>query len=446
MNEPNTSAFTAIKPLGCLLSVAVAVILLINAGNANAVLRIEITEGIIGGAPVAMVPFQWDGEGEGPDEDIAEIVSNDLGLTGRFTPLSRKDMLESPAAREETNFLNWRVLGIDHVLIGRIKPAGNGKYLLEYQLLDVFAERTLFSYAMPVAKDRVRAAAHYISDQMYSTLTGEQGAFSTQIVYVAAQQIRGRLRYRLTVADSDGANAQVVWEDVEPIMSPTWSPTGNKLAYVSFQGGRAAIYVHDLRSGERKRISSREGINGAPSWSPNGDWIAMALSEGSNLDIYIHQVKTGRVKRLTTNPSIDTEPTWSPDSETIAFTSNRGGAPQIYLMTLRDKFIKRITFEGDENARPRFSPDGSKLAVITRERGQYRVGIVDMETRSLQVLTKGSLDESPSFSPNGAIIIYSNNDGNKAELAAVSVDGRVKQRLSGEAGEVREPVWGPYIQ
>ncbi|MFT7126742.1 MAG: TolB protein [Pseudoalteromonas tetraodonis] len=446
MNKPNISAFTATKPLGWCLSVAVAAILLINAGNANAVLRIEITEGIVGGAPVAMVPFQWDGEGDGPDEDIAEIVSNDLGLTGRFTPLSRKDMLENPAAREETNFLNWRVLGIDHVLIGRIKPAGNGKYMLEYQLLDVFAERTLFSYAMPVAKDRLRAAAHYISDQMYSTLTGEQGAFSTQIAYVAAQQIRGRLYYRLTVADSDGANAQVVWEDVQPIMSPTWSPTGNKLAYVSFQGGRAAIYVHDLRSGERKRISSREGINGAPSWSPNGDWIAMALSEGSNLDIFLHQVETGRVKRLTTNPSIDTEPTWSPDSKTIAFTSNRGGAPQVYLMTLRDRSIKRITFEGDENARPRFSPDGSKLAVITRDRGQYRVGIVDMETRSLLVLTKGSLDESPSFSPNGAIIIYSNNDGNKAELAAVSVDGRVKQRLSGEAGEVREPVWGPYIQ
>lgn len=446
MNKPNFPVSIATRPFGWFLSLAIASVLMIYASAANAVLRIEITEGVVGGAPVAMVPFQWEGPGKAPAEDIAAIVSNDLGLTGRFSPLSRKDMLESPAAREETNFLNWRVLGIDHVLIGRIKPAGNGKYMLEYQLLDVFAERTLFSYAMPVAKDRLRAAAHYISDQMYSTLTGEQGAFSTQIAYVAAQQIRGRLFYRLTVADSDGANAQVVWEDVEPIMSPTWSPAGNKLAYVSFQGGRAAIYVHDLESGDRKRISSRDGINGAPSWSPNGDWIAMALSEGSNLDIYVHQVKTGRVKRLTRNPSIDTEPTWSPDSKSIAFTSNRGGAPQIYLMTLRDKSIKRITFEGDENARPRFSPDGSKLAVVTRERGKYRVGVVDMDTRSLQVLTKGSLDESPSFSPNGAIIIYSNNDGRKAELAAVSVDGRVKQRLSGEVGEVREPVWGPYIQ
>lgn len=432
--------------LGYVLSLATAAVLLLSASSANAVLRIEITEGIVGGAPVAMVPFQWEGEGNGPEEDIAAIVSNDLGLTGRFSPLSRKDMLESPAAREQTNFLNWRVLGIDHVLIGRVKPAGNGKYMLEYQLLDVFAERTLFSYAMPVAKNRMRAAAHYISDQMYSTLTGEQGAFSTQIAYVAAQQIRGRLFYRLTVADSDGANAQVVWEDVEPIMSPTWSPTGKKLAYVSFQGGRTGIYVHDLESGDRKRISARDGINGAPAWSPSGEWIAMALSEGSNLDISVYQVKTGRVKRLTRNPSIDTEPTWAPDSKSIAFTSNRGGSPQIYQMTLRDRSVKRITFEGDENARPRFSPDGSKLAVVTRERGKYRVGIVDLDTRSLQVLTKGSLDESPSFSPNGAIIIYSNNDGNKAELAAVSVDGRVKQRLSGEVGEVREPVWGPYIQ
>lgn len=446
MTQPTTRLKQPSSMLGYVLSFSITLALLVSMTRANAVLRIEITEGIVGGAPVAMVPFQWEGAGAGPSEDIAAIVSNDLGLTGRFSPLSRKDMLESPAAREETNFLNWRVLGIDHVLIGRIKPAGNGKYMLEYQLLDVFAERTLFSYAMPVAKDRLRAAAHYISDQMYSTLTGEKGAFSTQIAYVAAQQIGGRLRYRLTVADSDGANAQVVWEDVEPIMSPTWSPDGSRLAYVSFQGGRSGIYVHDLRSGERKRISSRDGINGAPAWSPNGDWIAMALSEGNNLDIFLYQVKTSRVKRLTKNPSIDTEPTWAPDSQSIAFTSNRGGSPQIYLMTLGDKNIKRITFEGDENARPRFSPDGEKLAVVTRERGKYRVGIVDMDTRSLQVLTKGSLDESPSFSPNGAIIIYSNNDGRKAELAAVSVDGRVKQRLSGEVGEVREPVWGPYIQ
>lgn len=413
---------------------------------AQAVLKVEITKGAVGALPIAVVPFTLlDGASTG-ENDVSQIIETDLQLTGRFKALARKDMLEKPGTSEGVDYQNWRILDMDFLVVGNIKPAGNGGYIYQFELLDVFKQERLSAYNIPVAAGQERAGAHYISDLIYEKILGERGAFNTNIAYVSVNQVNGGLQYVLNVADIDGANPRPVTRSAEPLMSPSWSPDGQQLAYVSFEQGRSAIYIQDLRSGQRTLVSRQDGINGAPVFSPDGSRIALTLSSSGNIDIWLHHIASGRKQRLTRNPSIDTEPAFSPDGSKLAFTSNRGGGAQIYEMDLNSNRIQRLTFEGKENLRARYSPDGEKLTLVTNDRGSYKIAVFDIGSRSQLVLTEGNLDESPSFSPNGAIIVYATQRGSRAELAAVSVDGQVHQRLSDSLGDIREPIWSPFVK
>jgi TolB protein len=294
----------------------------------------------------------------------------------------------------------------------------------------------------------LRNAAHRVSDLVYEKILGIRGAFATRIAYVAVDGDAPSQTYQLVVADADGENQRLVLQSRFPLMSPAWSPDGQWLAYVSFESKRSAVYVQLVRTGERRQVSARAGINGAPAWSPDGKKLALTLGgSNGNPDIYILDLGTQTLSRITDDPAIDTEPTFSPDGRYLYFTSDRAGGPQIYRIGVNpgDK-PKRMTFTGNYNARPRVSADGTQLAMVTLDNGNYRIAVQDLGSGTLRVLTHGHLDESPSFAPNSATLMYSERDANRGFLATVSTDGLTGLRLKAEQGEVREPAWGPFIQ
>ncbi len=368
----------------------------------------------------------------------------DRARSGRFAPVGRQYLPSRPAQASEVNFGDWRLLGTSNLVIGRVQALEGGRYSVQFRLFDVFRGTQMTGFQYEVSGAELRRTAHEIADIIYEALTGERGAFATRIAYITDTRVPGPRRYALNVADSDGFDARPVLESPEPLMSADWSPDGRKLAYVSFESGRSRIYVQDLFSGAREEIAGFPGINSAPDWSPDGSHIAMVLSKDGNAEIYLYQIGTRRLIRLTSNSAIDTEPAWSPDGKTIAFTSDRGGRPQIYMMPAFGGEAQRVTFEGDYNARPEFSPDGKKLALVHVQRGRFNIALLDLENRALTLLSDGILDESPSFAPNGSMILYATVSGSESTLAAVSVDGRVRQKLSATEGEVREPAWSPF--
>ncbi|HEX7030917.1 MAG TPA: Tol-Pal system beta propeller repeat protein TolB [Gammaproteobacteria bacterium] len=420
--------------------------LLLFAGTASAAgLEVRVTRGLGDAQPIAIVPFEYTGEGEMP-VDVSAVVANDLERSGRFKPLPPEDMLEQPSAASEVNFQNWRVLGMDYVVVGKVMPRDDG-YVVQFQLLDVYGGRQLLGYSIPIAGDYLRRGAHKVSDLIYEELTGTPGAFSTRIAFVLAVKDGDATRYQLVVADADGANQRPILRSSQPIMSPSWSPDGRRIAYVSFENNTAEIFVQELMSGEREAVSSRPGINGAPSFSPSGEYLAMTLSsEPGNPDIWVKSLESGELRRITSSPAIDTEAVWAPDGSALYFTSDRGGGPQIYRAELdaRGDRPARVTFEGNYNARPIVSPNGELLGMVHQDSTGFHIAVVDLERKTLQVLTEGRQDESPSFAPNGAMIIYATQEGNKGVLAASSVDGRVQQRLAVQEGDVREPAWSPF--
>jgi TolB protein len=288
--------------------------------------------------------------------------------------------------------------------------------------------------------------SHRIADIIFEQLTGIRGAFSTRIAFVSAEGTPPKQQYTLIVADADGENQQRIASSSEPIMSPSWSPDAQSLAYVSFESRSSAIYVQTLRTGERSRVSARAGINGAPAWSPDGGTLALTLSrKDGDVDIYTLKLSSQTLTRMTFDPGIDTEPAWSADGRKLYFMSDRAGGPQIYeLDVAQPNRASRVTFEGTYNARPRLSPDGKQLAVVHLDRGNFRIAIVDLQSKAVQVLSPGRQDESPSFAPNGATLIYATQERGRGVLATVSVDGRVQQRLQASTGDVREPVWSPF--
>ncbi|HEB96582.1 MAG TPA: Tol-Pal system beta propeller repeat protein TolB [Sedimenticola thiotaurini] len=413
--------------------------------QAMAALTIEITGGEEGALPIAVVPFQLQ-QGAAPAEDLAAIVAADLRRSGRFKPMPPGDMLARPGSGAEVEFRDWKALGMESLVVGSIRPNGPGGFLVRFELFDVFRGEQLAGYSIPTTSRTLRTTAHQIADIVYQKLTGQRGAFATRIAYVTATGSGKEQRISLKVADADGYNPQTIVKSREPLMSPAWSPDGRKLAYVLFKGGRPAIYIQEVFTGKRRKVASYKGINGAPAWSPDGRRLAMTLSKDGNPEIYVLNLNRNTLTRLTNHYAIDTEPAWSPDGRTIVFTSDRGGKPQIYRVPANGGRVKRVTFEGDYNARASFSPDGRSLALVTRVGRNYRIGVLDLESGALLVLSNGKLDESPSFAPNGSMIIYATKARGKGELAAVSVDGRVRQRLALQEGDVREPVWSPFTR
>jgi TolB protein len=417
---------------------------LVAMSAARAELTIEITEGVSNPIPIAIVPFGWSGIGTAPF-DVAELVAADLKRSGRFTPMERTDMIELPTRSEEVEIDDWKLLRNDFVVVGQLQPGAEGRYTIQYELLNVLNGQKLLLNRQPATTATLRAASHRVADVIFEKLTGIRSAFSTRIAYISVEGQPPSRRYKLIVADSDGENPRIAAQSSEPIMSPAWSPDGQSLAYVSFENRVASIYTQLLRSGERVRVSARAGINGAPAWSPDGRRLALTLSrKDGNLDVYVLGLNDQVLTRLTDDNAIDTEPAWSADGKSLYFTSDRSGAPQIYRVAANSgERPTRVTFEGTYNARPRVSPDGNTLAMVTLDSGSYRIAVQDLRNGGSRILTQGRLDESPSFAPNGAELIYATQDRGRGVLATVSVDGNVQQRLASES-DIREPVWAPF--
>lgn len=447
MKRPNTlwrGGFRATWPITLL-----TFFVILYGGTATAQLRIEIRRGVERPVPMAIVPFSWEAAPGTPlPLDVAGVITADLAGSGRFDPIDERDMVSRPTQPEQVDFGDWQILDVDVLVIGRVLQDGVDRYTVIFQLYDILRGEQLVGYRLTTPGSDLRLTAHRVADMIYEELTGIPGVFSTRVAYVSEQRNGDQQRFRLIVADADGENAQIVADSPDPLMSPAWSPDGRRLAYVSFEDDQSAVFIQTLRSGARDKVSAREGINGAPAFSPDGRMLALTLSrEAGNPDIYVLDLTTQVLNRLTRDPAIDTEAAWAADGESIYFTSDRSGGPQIYRVEPRPGArAERVTFEGAYNARPRVSPDGRQLAVVHRDRGNYRIAVVDPRTGLLQVLTSGELDESPSFAPNGARIIYATRDNGRGVLSSVSTDGRIQQQIASVAGDVREPVWSPYAR
>lgn len=413
--------------------------------SAQAALTIEVTKGKEGAQPIAIVPFGWQGDAGLVADDVSVVVAQDLERSGSFAPLPEKDLLARPHEGAQVNFRDWRLLGAPNLVIGKMNRVRGDKVRVQFQLFDVYRETQLSGFSFEVSQSNLRRLGHQISDIIYEALTGQKGAFSTRIAYVTAENKKPRY-YALYVADVDGYNPQLLMRSKQPLMSPAWSPDGTKLAYVSFEAGRPMIYVQEVATGDRERISSFPGINGAPAWSPDGTRLAMSLSKDGNSEIYIMDLATKGLQRVTDHYQADTEPAWLPDGQSLVFTSDRGGGPQVYQVAVAGGTPKRLTWQGKYNARASVTPDGKRLVLINGDGRVFRVAMLDMETKVMQVLTEGQLDESPSLAPNGRMAIYATKYRGRGVLAAVSVDGRVSQRIAlEEGGDAREPAWGPFL-
>ncbi|MCC6202675.1 MAG: Tol-Pal system beta propeller repeat protein TolB [Gammaproteobacteria bacterium] len=410
--------------------------------TADAQITIRITRSSESAQPVAVVPFA--GSADLP-VDLADIVAADLERSGVFKPMPVTEMPDRPSEFSAIKFEDWRRLNMDSLVIGSIATTAPDRYEISFRVVNVIQGNQIAGYRMPATAANLRHTAHRIADVVFEQLTGKKGAFATRIAYVTVDRDNGVKRYRLLVADIDGANARTLLESPQPIMSPDWAPDGERIAYVSFENRNSAIYVQDVPTGNRQVVASGEGINSSPAFSPDGRRLAMTLSRDGNPEIYVRDLDSGQLQRLTADPAIDTEASWSPDGRRLAFTSDRGGGPQIYLMDYPSGQVRRVTFDkGSYNARPRFAPDGDMLALVHQNDGGYRIAVLGLKDDSFRILSNSKLDESPSFAPNGQMILYATDGVLGTELAAVSVNGRVRQRLAVPYGEVREPAWGPF--
>lgn len=408
--------------------------------KAYAGLTIEITQGVDNPTPIAIVPF---GGAATLPEDLQGIVAADLMRSGLFRPIPKTDMLALPKNASEVFFRDWRVLGANYLVVGQIQPDGN-RYRLTFELFDVLSERKLFQKQVSGTVEQLRDVAHSVSDSVYEAITGIRGAFSTKIIYVEDLKRPGPGRYRMMYADADGARERVLFQSSEPLLSPSWSPDMRRIAYVSFETSRPAVFMQDLATGQRTQLTDFKGLNGAPSWSPDGRQLAIVLSKDGNPEVYTLDVATRALRRVTNHFAIDTEPNWTVDGRSLIFTSNRGGSPQIYQVNLATNRVERLTFEGDYNARPRVSPDGKTLVMVHRNNGVFHIASQDLKSGDLRILTETILDESPSIAPNGAMLLYATQHQNKGVLGAVSMDAGVKFRLPSKQGDVREPAWSPF--
>ena len=409
-------------------------------------LEIDIVGGSASATPVTVVPMPYEGSAAAPQTDVASVIRADLDRSGQFRTLPEAQIVEKPTRGADIQFPTWRALKQNYIVVGRVQDAGAGAYRVEYELYDVPKGERLLGLAMTARGNAMRDVAHQMADAIYEKITGVRGAFWTRIAYVTASGRGDAMRYALMVADSDGYNPQTIVRSAEPLLSPSWSPDGGKLAYVSFERGNSAIYIQNIATGARELVTSFRGINSAPSFSPDGRRLALSLSRSGNPEIYVMDLGSKQLTQLTNHFAIDTEPTWSADGSSVYFTSDRGGRPQIYQVASSGGSASRVTFQGNYNATPSLSYDGKKLVVAQGSGNTYKIAMMDSSTGSARwsTLSPGSLDESPSFAPNASMVLYAAREGGRGVLYAVSADARVRQRLVLADGDVREPSWSPY--
>jgi TolB protein len=398
-------------------------------------LDIEIVGGAAQQIPIAVAPFA---QSASLPESVTMLVSADLRRSGLFRLLETRGVATIPHELAEVKYPEWSALQAQALVIGKVEPAAAGRLKVSFRLLDVVKQTPLAGLEYDITPSQLRQTAHKIADIIYEKLTGEPGVFASRITYVN----KSGKRFTLVVADADGGNPQTILSSAEPIISPAWSPDGTKLAYVSFEKKKPVIFVQSLTSGQRYVLANFKGNNSAPAWSPDGKKLAIVLTHGANSRLHLINADGTGMQPLTASSAIDTEPDWSPDGKWIYFTSDRGGSPQIYRVSPLGGDAQRVTFDGSYNVSPQVSPDGKQLTYIRREGGKFQVAVRELASGQVQILSDSSQDESPSFAPNSRLIIYATNINNRGILAVVSADGRVKQRLS-EAGDVREPSWGP---
>ena len=420
------------------LSLVALSALAVLAAPIHAQLSIEITGAGANRIPVAIADF---GGEPGLSRALTSVIRADLERSGLFKMVDTTGaaMTESTAP----SYGDWRNRGADALAAGSLGAGGDGRLEARFRLYDVNKQQPLAGVAYPTSATTLRTAAHRIADVIYEKLIGEPGVFSTRIAYVVKN---GPARYELTIADADGQNAQIALRSREPIISPVWSPDGTRIAYVSFENKKPIIFVHTLATGQRVQVANFKGSNSAPAWAPDGRRLAVVLSKDGGSQIFLVNADGSGVQRLTPPGAINTEPFFAPDGETLYFTSDRGGSPQIYRASLGGNNAQRVTFDGSYNVSPRIAPDGKTMAFITRRDGTFRLAAMDLATRQVQILTDSHRDESPSFAPNSRMILIATEVGGRGVLSAVSIDGRIRQRLSIAAGDVREPAWGPYIK
>lgn len=400
--------------------------------SSYALLNLELTRGVAGAIPIAIMPFNL--QGEHPAQDVSDIITNDFKMSGRFN-----------VSNSQSN--------VDNIVTGKVEQNGNDRYTVSFQLVDAYkskdkaSQSVLLNKTFTVSGKELRAVAHHISDSIYKQITGVRGVFSTRLAYIVVQNSGdASTRYILEVSDIDGYNPRALLTSTDPIMSPAWSPNGRQIAYVSFEKQYAAIYIHDVATGKRSLVSEFKGINGAPAWSPDGKKLALVLSKDGTPNIYTMNLSTHQLTQLTKDYSINTEPSWSPDGCRIIFTSNRSGGPQIYQKNLATGAISRVTYDGNYNARASFARDGNHIVVLNRESELFNVGILDLNSGIFKVLTNsGSDNESPSIAPNSSMVLYGTLYKGQSVLSLVSTDGSVEMRMPARNGEVQDPAWSPFL-
>lgn len=403
--------------------------------HAYAQLHLEIAKAPEAAPKIAIIPFN-------NDQSIYPIVENDLNRSGKFSSASKN--LPATASMNTPNADAWKTAGVPYLVTGTVKTAADSSFEVHYQLYDVEKQQYLLNELLTVPASRIRQAGHLISDAIYQALTGIPGDFSGRIAYVLRNPATPEQRYTLQIADTDGEQPKTILTSRDPILSPAWTPDAKKIAYVSFETKRPAIYVQDLSTGQREKLASFRGLNGAPSFSPDGKMMLFTASIHGNPEIYQMNLETRQLQRMTNDSAIDTEARYAPDGKSFIFTSDRGGSAQIYTYNFANASSKRLTFRGAFNARGSLSADGKKIALVHRPSGSnYKVAIQDINTGITNILTPTSLDESPSFSPNGQMVVYATREANRGLLSIMSLDGRFRMNLPSEQGEVREPAWAP---
>ncbi|HSV58686.1 MAG TPA: Tol-Pal system beta propeller repeat protein TolB [Variovorax sp.] len=397
--------------------------------------RVEVSGVGLTQLPIALVPFK--GQDASPQK-ISAIVQADLERSGQFRGVDASGQQLDETSRPDLNL--WRQRTADSLVVGSVSRLADGRFSVQFRLWDVVKGQDLGGQSYTVPQADLRLASHRIADFVYEKLTGERGIFSTRITYVT----KGGPRYALWVADADGENAQAALNSPEPIISPTWSASGTQLAYVSFESRKPVVYVHSVAGGQRRLVANFKGNNSAPAWAPDGNTLAVTLSRDGGSQLYTIPAAGGEARRLTQSNSIDTEPTFSADGRTIYFVSDRGGAPQIYRMGASGGNPERVTFSGSYNISPSVSPDGRWLAYISRVGGAFKLYVMDLSSGTANAITDTSADENPSFAPNSKLIVYATRLQGGEALMTTTLDGKIKARLAGQAGDIREPDWGPF--